>query len=76
MKKVESMHEGLLGCEKAKAFSPVIQKYFFLHSLILPEKFAMKRGEGIVTTPRPPLEALFKRLLYTNLTLQYCSLRG
>jgi hypothetical protein len=45
-------------------------------SRAFPNKITTRGGEGGASAPHPPVEALFKRLISTNLTLPLKKLGG
>ncbi len=70
MKKVESVLNGFLGWGKTRPLATFPQIRFGLLSLIMPKIFTIMGGEGGAIASHPHVEALFKRLIRSYLTLQ------
>ncbi len=69
MKKVKSVLNGFLGCEKTRSITTFQQIRFAVLSLILPKIFTIEGGEGGASASHPHVEALSTRLIRSYLTL-------
>jgi hypothetical protein len=58
-------------CGKSRAFPTFPQPLLLLFENKNPNKITTRGGEGGASDPHLPVEALFKRLVSTNLTLPF-----
>jgi hypothetical protein len=70
MKKVEGVHNGLPGCLKTRPLAIFLQIFFGLFSIMAPNKFTIKEGEGSNKKPKLLREHALNCNINSNLTLQ------